>query len=159
LHYTIVFKEKPTQDDVRAIAAPLQQFNLDSGPPPRYKSVALAVESGGQILGGLWGQCAYDWLHVEYLVVPAALRRQGLGRKLLAQAEQIAAAHGCIGVWLDTLAFQALPFYEKLGYHRFGQIDDQPPGSPHYFLKKRLSPNPTPATESATRSAPQPPSA
>ena len=54
------------------------------------------------------------------------------------KAEQIALEHGCVGVWLDTFAFQARPFYEKLGYTCFGQIDDHPRGSARYFLQKRL---------------------
>jgi GNAT superfamily N-acetyltransferase len=54
------------------------------------------------------------------------------------RAEEIALDRGCIGVWLDTFAFQARGFYEKLGYSLFGQLDDHPRESARYFLKKRL---------------------
>jgi GNAT superfamily N-acetyltransferase len=71
--------------------------------------------------------------------VPTDLQHNGLGRALMQRAEQLAVEYGCAGIWLDTFAFQALPFYEKLGYQRFGQIDDHPRGSARYFLQKRLS--------------------
>jgi GNAT superfamily N-acetyltransferase len=140
LTHTIVRKEKPEQADILAIAKPLQQFNLQAGPPPRHVIVVLHIlDQDDQVVGGLFGQLFYDWLHIEYLIVPEALRGKGVGRTLMLQAEQIAIEESCVGVYLDTLAFQALPFYEKLGYTRFGVLENHPRGSTHYFLQKQLS--------------------
>ncbi len=36
------------------------------------------------------------------------------------------------------MSFQALPFYQKLGYTVFGQLDDLPIGHQMYFLQKAL---------------------
>jgi GNAT superfamily N-acetyltransferase len=139
LKYEIVVSREASEQDLASIAAPLSEYNLQNGPPPNFLKVALLVQgSDGKAVGGLWGLAAYDWLFVEYLAIPAELRRTGLGRTLMQKAEQIALEHGCIGVWLDTFAFQARPFYEKLGYTCFGQIDDYPRGSVRYFLQKRL---------------------
>jgi hypothetical protein len=41
-------------------------------------------------------------------------------------------------LWLDTFSFQARPFYEKLGYEVFGQLEDYPRGHSRYFLQKRF---------------------
>jgi hypothetical protein len=54
-------------------------------------------------------------------------------------AEAVAIERGCIGVWLDTFAFQARPFYERLGYSVFGELRDHPRNSARYFLMKRFS--------------------
>ena len=35
------------------------------------------------------------------------------------------------------LVFQALSFYQKLGYQIFGQLEDYPVGHTRYFLQKR----------------------
>ncbi len=135
----IVVSPVPTEEDLAAITKPLLEFNLQAGPPPGFRQIALLIrDEEGRSVGGLWGRVAYEWLHVEYLVVPQELRGEGLGRELMQRAEQMALESGCIGVWLDTLAFQARGFYEKLGYACFGQIDDKPIGGAHYFLKKRL---------------------
>ena len=45
---------------------------------------------------------------------------------------------GCVGARLDTFEFQAPGFYEKLGYTRFGRIDDHPRGYSRFFMQKRL---------------------
>jgi ribosomal protein S18 acetylase RimI-like enzyme len=39
---------------------------------------------------------------------------------------------------LETIEFQALGFYERLGYRKFGEQVDNPPGYVRYYLEKRL---------------------
>jgi GNAT superfamily N-acetyltransferase len=144
--YRIVRKEQPKQEDVLAIIAPLQQFNLENGPPPNFQAVVLAVEDDtGTIVGGLFGKIAYNWLFVEYLVTPPDARRQRLGSELMDHAEQLAREAGCLGVYLDTLYFQALPFYQKRGYTIFGELEQRGEG-PQYWLKKRLDAAPEPSS-------------
>ena len=52
--------------------------------------------------------------------------------------EQEAKERGCIGVHLDTFSFQALPFYQKLGYEVFGEIEDHPIGHTRHYVKKLI---------------------
>jgi ribosomal protein S18 acetylase RimI-like enzyme len=73
-------------------------------------------------------------------------RGKGCGKALMAQAENIARANGCIGLWLDTYEFQARGFYEKLGFEVFGTLDDHPIGQKRFFLRKRLSKGPIPVS-------------
>lgn len=139
MKYEIVVSSQASEQDLASITAPLTEYNLRNAPAPNFLNVALLIRGpDGKTVGGLWGRAAYDWLFVEYLAIPTESRRAGLGRNLMQRAEQVALEHGCIGVWLDTFAFQARPFYEKLGYKCFGQIDDHPRGSVRYFLQKRL---------------------
>jgi len=138
--YTLVEPEKVTPETARAIAFALQASNLAAGPPPEPKAVALTLETeDGTIAGGLFAQCSYGWMFVQFLVVPEDGRGQGLGTQLMMRAEAIARAHGCAGIYLSTLAFQARGFYEKLGYTVFGELTEYPKGmAPHVFLQKRL---------------------
>ena len=55
------------------------------------------------------------------------------------RAEALARERGCIGIWLNTFEFQARGFYEKLGFTRFGHIDDFPAGQTNHFMRKRLA--------------------
>nr|WP_223215835.1 GNAT family N-acetyltransferase [Rhizobium herbae] len=80
----------------------------------------------------------YGWAFVKYLAIPDEYRGQGLGSRLIQEAETLARARGYIGVWLDTFEFQARPFYEKLGYQVFGELEGGPNAIPRYFLKKRF---------------------
>ena len=52
----------------------------------------------------------------------------------MAQAERTARARGCIGIRLDTYAFQAPGFHAKLGFEAFG---DHPPGHRRIVMRKR----------------------
>lgn len=106
-----------------------------------FGSVGLLLKhpATGVVDGGLTGRIGFGWLFVELLFVPERLRGQGLGRELMARAEAVARAHGCIGIHLDTFSFQAPGFYEKLGYAVLGEIADYPPGSSRFFLQKKLS--------------------
>ena len=78
----------------------------------------------------------FSHLHVDLLFLPESLRRNGIGRQLMKDAEREAIRRGCRGAWLDTYSFQARGFYERLGYKIFGTIDDYPPGHSRIFLKK-----------------------
>jgi GNAT superfamily N-acetyltransferase len=137
--YNIVVSEEGRDEDREAILRPLRAFNRRHGPPTDNRPLALLVkDAGGIVTGGLWGYSLYDWLFVELLVVPEPFRRTGLGTRLMRQAEEIARQRDCVGIWLDTFEFQARPFYEKLGYSVFGQLDDHPRGVIRYLLQKRI---------------------
>ena len=115
----------------------LQAHNTSLAGPPNSVHLTLVLHDGaGQPAGGLQARIAHRWLFVESLFVPEPLRHQGQGRALVLQAEQFARDHACIGLWLDT--FTARPFYEKLGYTIFGQLQDHPLGHTQFWLQKRF---------------------
>ncbi|TLU70471.1 GNAT family N-acetyltransferase [Lichenicoccus roseus] len=93
-----------------------------------------------EVIGGLWGDSAWGYLHIELLVVPEAMRGTGIGRTLLQRAEEEALCRGCHQVWLDTFSFQARGFYEKLGYSVFGTLEDYRVGHSRMFLRKTIAP-------------------
>lgn len=135
----ITTSEMPSETDREAILAPLRAYNIAHGGDPRVLPVAvLLTDENGDHVGGLWGRCSYDWLFVELLAVPETHRGGNFGKALMEQAENIARAHGCIGVWLDTYEFQARGFYERLGFEGFGMLEDHPLGQKRFFLQKRL---------------------
>lgn len=131
-------------DETRqAIVKPLIEFNDAQVGPSGYRPLVIEVQDeAGATIGGLWGWTGYGWLFTQLLVVPEALRGQGVGRQLMAQAEDEAAARGCHGAWLDTFAFQARGFYERLGYRCFGELPEYPRGHVRYFMHKALAPRP-----------------
>lgn len=136
----IVVLEQPGENDRKAVVEALIAFNDKAAGPSGFQPIAVLLQdpATAATLGGLWGKIVYDWLFVELLVVPEQFRGQGLGAQILGRAEAIAQARGCVGVWLDTYAFQAPGFYNKLGYEVFGSLEDHPRGSQRFFLRKRL---------------------
>lgn len=135
----IITPENPSDADRESVLAPLRAYNISHGGDPRIRPVAVLLtdEHGAQV-GGLWGRCAYDWLFIELLAVPEAHRGEDYGTALMEQAERIALANECVGIWLDTYEFQARGFYEKLGFEVFGTLEDHPIGQKRFFLRKQL---------------------
>ncbi len=111
------------------------QFIHDAGFQPL--NLFLRREDGS-IAGGLLGDIYWGWLHINILWIDESLRRQGYGERLIKLAEEEALKNGCLAVHLDTMSFQAKPFYEKLGYSVFGVLDDLPIGHQRIFLFKKL---------------------
>ncbi len=127
----------PDPDVREAIVGPLVAYNVGRTGLNDSRPLILAIEDSDQrTLGGLWGRTGFGWLFVEFLVVPEALRGQGLGSELMTRAESEAISRGCRHAWLDTFEFQARGFYERLGYSCFGQLENYPPGHSRYFMKK-----------------------
>ena len=65
---------------------------------------------------------------------------QGLGRSLLATAEQKARELGAHSATLSTFEWQARGFYLKQGYEEFGHIDNYIQGFQLVYMKKVLAP-------------------
>ena len=141
MRYTLSLTDIEDAENRTAIAAPLVVYNLSRAPPAQYRHLAVLVRSdAGAVIGGLWGNTAYDWLTVYLLAVPADLRGRGVGTEIMRIAEAEAAARGCRGVWLDTIEFQARGFYERIGYECFGELPDYPRGFSKFFMRKLLRP-------------------
>ena len=135
----IAIRETPSDADRNAVMAPLRAYNISQAGDPGIRPVAiLLTDENGNDVGGLWGKTVYDWLFVELLAVPEEHRGRNFGTALMLEAERIARANGCVGIWLDTYEFQACGFYEKLGFEVFGSLEDHPVGHRRFFLRKRF---------------------
>ncbi|MBV9782597.1 MAG: GNAT family N-acetyltransferase [Acidisphaera sp.] len=136
----IELTDTPGPGTWQSIVKGLTDFNERFAGPEDFRFLILVLRQPGtgEVLGGLWGRTLYAWLYVNVLFVPEALRRQGLGSRLMRDAEAEALARGCRGALVDTFDFQARPFYERLGYTVFGTVPDYPPGHECCFLLKRL---------------------
>lgn len=99
----------------------------------------FALNENGEVIGGLLGESIWGWLLIDILWVDEGVRGQGYGEKLMKRAEEIAKERRFSHIILDTFSFQALPFYQKLGFVVYGQLDDFPPGYTRYSLKKKLT--------------------
>jgi GNAT superfamily N-acetyltransferase len=136
---TITLTDTPDDGALRKITRLITQFNeIGSRRLNDFHPLAIFLShpETAETLGGLWGWTSFSFLHIDLLYIPESMRRAGLGRRLVNQAEEEAIQRGCHGAWLDTFSFQARGFYERLGYTVFGSIEDYPPGHSRFFLKK-----------------------
>lgn len=109
------------------------------GPRDERPLSICARNAAGALVGGLNGASHWRWLYVRHLWVAQAARGRGLGRRLLGEAERVAQARGCVGVYVDTFDPRAAAFYEGCGFARVGDIANFPPGHGRIFLSKSLA--------------------
>jgi len=121
----------------KALATGLVSYNDKNAPLEHWQYVGFyALDDNGQLVGGVQGNFEWDWLHISHLWVRDS--GKGLGRQLMAHAETYAKDKGKIGILLDTFAFQAKPFYEKIGFAVMGTIENAAGSSARYFMTKRI---------------------
>lgn len=100
--------------------------------------LTLTAEAGN-IIAGLLASTWWGSLEIQYLWIDEQYRYGGLGRRLIQQAEAQAIARGCHQAYLDTFSFQALGFYQKMGYRPYGQLAGYAHQFTRYYLAKPLS--------------------
>lgn len=123
------------------IWAPLLQFNQETVGQAQgelYARIVRSTQDGDKVEGGLWSLSLWGSFYIGLVIVPKAARGRGLGTDLMRRVEVEARDRGCRRMWLDTYAFQARSFYERLGFKVFGQIDGPGPVFPRVFMQKRL---------------------
>lgn len=131
--------EHPTVEDFRTILDGVRKFNLDRTTIENPRPVAVFLrDDAGKIVAGVQGSLWGRSMHIDALWVDDNQRGKGYGSKLMEAIEDYAAAHSHPLVYLETTSFQALPFYQGLGYQLFGELPEISEGHKLYFLKKEL---------------------
>ncbi len=141
--WTLDPTSQPDQADVATVDRGLHMHNranLGESMAGTFRRLAVfGRATDGTIVGGVHGWLYWEWLHIDTLWVAEAQRGQGLGSALMRAMEALATDHAATGIHLETTDFQALPFYQGLGYTVFGELPGKPAGHTWYYLQKRLS--------------------
>lgn len=118
----------------------IAEFNAQHWDATKRQALGLKkLNSDGEPVAMLAGRTFGNWFYLESFWLAASERGQGLGSQMLAEAERIAKARGCSFVLLDTLDFQAKPFYQRHGYQVQWVQQDYPwAGGAKYFMTKVL---------------------
>jgi GNAT superfamily N-acetyltransferase len=141
MNLSVVVTDAPQAQSLALISDGLDQFNVDAtGMADRKPLAVLAVDPESKtVLGGLTGRTSLGMLFIDVFYLPETLRGHGLGRQLLAAAEEEGRRRGCKSAVLYTISFQAPDFYVKHGWTIFGEIPCDPPGTRRIFLSKDLT--------------------
>ncbi|HEV8718324.1 MAG TPA: GNAT family N-acetyltransferase [Candidatus Binatia bacterium] len=136
----MIVQDESLPIDTQVVEHGLIEHALAAGIEPRnYRPLVIFLyDETETVVGGLVAATVWGWLHVKEFWIAEQYRSQGWGTKLLELAERQAMGRQCHHAFLDTFDFQALGFYQQLGYEIFGSLADFPQGHVRYFVKKCL---------------------
>ena len=142
-----VVEIEPAPEKIRLLEEWLYAFNVQATGITDGQSFGLFLRGpDGAVIGGAYGWSWGDTCFLRDLFVPAELRNQGHGRRLMQSVEQHALSRSCHQIVLETHDFQAPEFYRKLGFVVTGTVEGYPRGHRHFTMVKTL-PEPEPAAE------------
>ncbi|UNM96370.1 GNAT family N-acetyltransferase [Ignatzschineria rhizosphaerae] len=137
----ISIKNSTNDDNASAVKTILAAYNkkhtehlTDCNNDP----LEIIAKENGKIIAGLLGRSIWGTLQIQFLAVDEAYKGQGLGKKLMLEAERIARERKCHYIAVDTFSFQAPEFYKALGYKIFAEEVDFPLTFSRYYLRKTL---------------------
>lgn len=93
-------------------------------------------------VGGVSAMLVFGSLYIDGLWVAPTLRHQGWGTKLMQEIETIGREREARFATLNTMDWQALSFYKKLGYSIEFIREGYDKDSKMFLLRKSLRPNP-----------------
>jgi len=136
----ITLTDAPEPDESAVITDGLRAYNetqarWDGGP----LAIFVRDPQTKKVVGGLLGRTSLGLMTVERFFLPEGLRRDRLGSRILAMAEEEGRRRGCSRAVLSTIHFQAPGFYAKQGWEVAARIDCEPPGHTRFYMTKKLS--------------------
>jgi GNAT superfamily N-acetyltransferase len=139
----IVLTDAPDAADTAVIQEGLRAYNTSQAGYDDSRPLAVFVTDpvSGKVLGGLYGGSYLGQLRIDRFFLPEDLRRDRIGSRLLAMAEEEGRRRGCARVTLFTMEIQAPGFYLKQGYELGARLDCDAPGINRYLMTKRLMPD------------------
>jgi GNAT superfamily N-acetyltransferase len=138
---TIALTDAPREDEIAVIAEGLRAYNEAQAGYSDSRELAVFVRDPEtkEVVGGLYGRTSLGLLRVDRFFLPQDLRRDRLGSRILAMAEEEGRRRGCTRAVLSTVQFQAPGFYLKQGWEIAVRIECEPPGHTRFYMTKKLS--------------------
>ena len=131
--------ENTESQKAQKIGELVRSYNRSKREAAESESLNLYIEDEhGRLLAGLVAETFGNWLEIEYLFVKEKLRGQGIGSKLLQQAETEAKNRNCRFAFVNTYQFQAPDFYKRHGYKEVFTLQDYPYIGQRYYYQKDL---------------------
>lgn len=132
-------QEEPSGADIEFLEERLYEFNRAATGIADGKGLGVFLrDESGSIVAAAAGHTWGGTCELRQVWVAESLRRQGIGSRLIAEAESEALRRGCRQLLLTTHSFQAPLFYEKLGFSVVCEVPDYPSGHSQRVLRKVL---------------------
>ena len=139
MQYAISYEKNPSQEDVQILNDGIMENAKEKKGMKQIEFFAFFIrDEEGRIVGGCGGDNVFGCFFVAQLWVAEPLRNKGYGTKLMRAAEKTAIENGCHFMAVNTMDWEALDFYKKLGFYVEFERRGFDKNSIFYFLRKNL---------------------
>lgn len=137
MKFSISYEPNPHHDNILALWNGIAEYAKQEKGHNPIESFAFFIRDEQNVIHGGCSCCnLYGCLYIDSLWVDESLRSKGYGTQLMTLAEKWGKEQGCTFATVNTMDWEALGFYKKLGYkiefQRHGFLKD----SIFYFLRK-----------------------
>lgn len=133
-----ISKEPSTPDVTKYLTKGIRDHILQKVGPSKSDPVAFVANDGDTIAGGITVEIFCGQLHIPLLYVEDAYRKYGVGKKLMEEALNFGREMKCPQTFVEVMSFQALEFYQKLGFLLEFSRTDFACGAKNHYLRKDL---------------------
>ncbi|AHE65828.1 acetyltransferase [Legionella oakridgensis ATCC 33761 = DSM 21215] len=115
--FKLSFLENPDPDDVQILTNGIKAYAKQQRSFDSLDFFACFIrDADNSIVGGCSGGTLYGGLHIDNLWVSEQIRHQGWGTKLMQAALKYGSEKGCAFATVNTMDWEAIEFYKKLGF-------------------------------------------
>lgn len=137
--YIIKQEINPHYEDVQVLGTGIMEYATQKRGHKPIEFFAFFIRDENNVIHGGCSCCnLYGCLYVDQLWLEESLRGKGYGTQLMLAAEELGKERGCTFAAVNTMDWEALGFYKKMGYEieleRRGFLKD----SIFYFLRKDI---------------------
>lgn len=137
--YKITYESNPDRKDIDFLWREITEIAIKTQGHKQHESFAFFMrDEDKQIKAGCNGFIFYGCLYVDQLWVDDSLRKKGYGAQLMQLAENLAREMKCLFMAVNTMHWEALDFYKKLGFYVEFERHGFEKNSIFYLLRKNL---------------------
>ncbi len=109
------------------------------GHDEKFESLAFVANENSVFAGAVVVELFWGSLHVKYIYIDENYRGRGLGTRLMERAIVYACENKCPFAFVETMSFQALGFYQKIGFQLEFTRAGYAHGTSLHYLRKDLT--------------------
>jgi GNAT superfamily N-acetyltransferase len=137
MSYSIQYESNPNAADIQTLNDGIMEYAKQKKGMKQLDFFAFFIrDEEGHIVGGCAGDNMYGGFLVGQLWVVEPLRGKDYGTKLMQAAEKLARESKCRFMAVNTMDWEALDFYKKLGFYVEFERKGFDKNSVFYFLRK-----------------------
>ncbi len=137
-NYYFEYQKDPEQKDLMILQEGINADAVEYGMQRIHPFGIFIKDFDEKVAGGIYGHYLYGCVQIEMLWVAKELRHKEWGLKLMREAEAIARERKCRFATVNTMEWEALSFYQKIGYQIEFTREGYDKQSKMYYLRKKI---------------------